>query len=143
MEDSTELQPLVATWLAKTFNSDEEILPIIEAPYRLGPVWKQQRPFPREILVRSANSQIRAKILSTVHSTGSLIFQDHKVQILQDLSSETLQRRKAQGLFHDPRGSSPFRHHHPGLVVPWETQGTFPKPPFKLSNTGMIDPGRE
>lgn len=94
VEESTELRIFISTCLATQLDLEEGIAPLLDAAFRIGPPRKTTSSLPRDILIKCADSQTKQKILALARGKGSLDYDGHKIQALQDLSAETLEARR-------------------------------------------------
>lgn len=78
-------------WLASQLQLEDGVAPLLDAAYRLGPLRRAPNALPRDILIQCSDLQTRQKILSLSRAKGHLCYLSHKIQVLQDLSSETLE----------------------------------------------------
>lgn len=92
-EESTELRVFISTWLASQLQLEDGVAPLLDAAYRLGPM-RASNALPRDILIRCFDLRTKQKIMSLARSKGHLLFHSNKIQVLQDLSSETLEARR-------------------------------------------------
>lgn len=93
-EGNTDFQILISNWLASLWQLEEGIAPTLTNAYRLGPSRRPPNSLPRDILIRCPDARIKQKILASTRPNGHLMFLDHKIFILQDLSAETLEARR-------------------------------------------------
>lgn len=93
-EENTELRIFISTWLATLMQLEEGVAPLLDAAYRLGPTRRASNTFPRDILIRCSDLRTKQKIMSLTRTSGHLLFHAYKIQVLQDLSAETLEARR-------------------------------------------------
>lgn len=93
-EESTELRIFVSNWLAMQMQLEEGVAPLLDAAYRLGPQRRATNALPRDILIHCSDLRTKQKILSCTRAKGHLTFTTYKIQVLQNLSSETLEARR-------------------------------------------------
>lgn len=93
-EENQELRIFVSNWLATQMELEKGVAPLLDAAYRLGPPRRASNALPRDILIRCSDMRTKTKILSLTRSKGQLQFLHYKIQVLQDLSSETLEARR-------------------------------------------------
>lgn len=93
-EENTELRIFISSWLVAQLQLEEGVAPLLDAAYRLGPMRKASNALPRDILIRCSDLRTKQK-MSFARSKGHLLFLTHKIQVLQDLSFETLEARRS------------------------------------------------
>ncbi|KAL8219088.1 UNVERIFIED_CONTAM: hypothetical protein K2H54_004619 [Gekko kuhli] len=93
MEEGKELTNFLATWLAGILGMEEGKTPSIVKAYKLGPLTLARKGRPQDILAQFLFPYIRDRVLKEARIQGFLTCKDAKIQVLLDLSSETLDKR--------------------------------------------------
>lgn len=93
-EESKDLKGFISTWLATIMNLEEGISPQLIRAYRLGSSRWAPNSLPRDILVKCYDLRTKQKIMEVARKRGHLLYHNHKIMVLQDLSAETLEARK-------------------------------------------------
>lgn len=93
-EENQELAIFISTWLAAQMQLEDGVAPMLLAAYRLGSPRRAPNSLPRDILIKCLDSRTKQKILTAARPKGHLMFLDHKIMVLQDLLSETLEARR-------------------------------------------------
>lgn len=91
-EEESELRIFTSNWLANQMQLKEGVAPLLYTAYK-----SQRRApnaLPRDILIRCTDLRTKQKFLSLSRSKGHLSYLSYKIQVLQDLSSETLEARR-------------------------------------------------
>lgn len=93
-ELNANLPSSIASWLAVILRLEDGMAPSILAAYRLGPPSAAPPHFPREVIIQFLYQRSRNAVLQAAHAAGPLKYEDHVIQVLLDLSPETLVKQR-------------------------------------------------
>lgn len=93
-ETDTELNIYMSSWLASVLNLEGECAPLLTQSYRLGRANNPVRSLPRDIISTFADIRTKNRVVEEAKKKGYILHYQEQVQVFQDLSPETLQKRK-------------------------------------------------
>lgn len=109
-ESEVDLNIYMASWLASALNLGGECAPLLTQSYRLGKVNSPARTLPRDIICTFADIRTKNRIIDEAKKKGFLLHRQEQVLVFQDLTPETLQKRKElKGIISALRGAN-IRH---------------------------------
>lgn len=90
---NNNLASSLATWLASILHLEDGVAPSILNAFRVGPQSTARPNYPRDIVAQFLYPRSRNAILKRARSGGAMKFENHNIQVLLDLTPETLAKR--------------------------------------------------
>lgn len=91
---NVDVKIFISMWLVALLNLEEGVAPQITLAYHIGPSRRAHNSLPRDFLIHCYDMRTKMEILEVSRKKGHLMYQDHKIMVLQDLSVETLETRR-------------------------------------------------
>lgn len=93
-ESEADLNIYMMSWLASELKLEGNCAPLLTQSFRLGKANNPARKDPRDIISTFADVRTKNAVLEVAKARGHLLHRQDRVLVFQDLTPETLQKRK-------------------------------------------------
>lgn len=93
-DNETDLNIYMSSWLASVLKLEGDCAPLLTQSYRLGRANNPARSLPRDVVFTFADIRTKNQVMEEARKKGYLLHHQDQVSVFQDLTPETLQKRK-------------------------------------------------